>query len=306
VPTFETGRTYDRQLQIHGPTRGPGSGNSSAGITKVHGVQCIFWNPFRKLYANRWIDEPNEFIYSEGHFGDMLESRSVNANLIECEEQERQIDVFYKIASDGSIWKYLGKYLVVDHGPGSSQDDNGKWRRDLRFVVRVVDEEDASRVGILPRVKPIEPPRSPTEAELYDLLLGPGARSGHERKRRASSSRRKRVSDPLKTKYVLARVEHFGGACELCDVKPTWRANDGLPHYQAHHLNPEVDAVDWIGGICGTCHDRLHYSTDRKSASEMLRGKISERHAALGHAPTEVGPFSVMVSDWDECAEITL
>ena len=75
----------------------------------------MFWNPHRHQYANRWIDEPTEFIYSgQGSKGDMTET-GPNADLLSHEATGEDILVFYKISSNGSQWKHLGKYQILDH-----------------------------------------------------------------------------------------------------------------------------------------------------------------------------------------------
>lgn len=308
MPRFEIDRVYDRKTEIHGPFKGAGSGNETAGITKVGGAQCVFWNPYRKLYSNRWIEEPKEFIYSgEGNLGDMQEALSTNADLIRCEEDGTPVCVFYKVANGGSRWKHLGEFRVVRHGPGSSKDRSGNWRRDLRFQFRMSVESDADRLTKIPRVRPSEPPRLPTEEELWEILARSPSSKTTARKRRTYTSRGKRAQDPLKTMYVLSRVTALGGACELCQINPEWVASDGLPHYQAHHLNPDIDAVDWIAGICGTCHDRLHHSTDRVEVARGLREFIAQRHSALGHAPSVVGSDPpVVISDPLECFSVIL
>ena len=308
MPTFEVGKDYDRKLEIHGPSGGQGSGNRTAGIAQVRGFQYIFWNPHKKLYANRWIHMPHEFIYTgEGNFGDMKETRSTNADLIRCEESGHRVGVFYKMVREGSHWRYLGEYRIIQHAFGLSKDTAGNWRRDLRFHLSSTHEVDALRIGRLPKPKVPIQPRFPTEEELWRILSSSAEVARSTRRRRSSPIRDKRVADPVKTRYVLARVERFGGACELCGTKPGWTASDGLPHYQAHHLNPEIDAVDWIAGICGTCHDRLHYSTDRDVVSRTLRDIISKRHALLGRPRSEVSDEpGIAISDWQECAEVVL
>lgn len=308
MPTFKVGKTYDRKTQIHGPLGGPGSGNATAGITKVNGVQCVFWNPYLKLYLNRWLSEPAEFIYSgDGKRGDMRETRSTNAGLIQCEDTGNDVCVFYKVARSGSEWKYLGKYQVVQHAPGASLDDDGNWRRDLRFHFRAAEPLEIRAIGELPIVKPSAPPSSPTEAELWEILSKAQRGKDFTRKRRTRVNRKKRESDPLKTMYVLARVTYFGGACELCEVKPDWAASNGFPHYQAHHLHADIDAVDWIAGICGTCHDRLHHSTDREDATMKLRKVVAERHELLGRPRSVLGPHEpTTLSGQLECFSASL
>ena len=68
---FVTNAAYDRQ-KLHRDAAADGlkPGNANAGIVQVGGELCIFWNPYRKFYANRWVNEPREFVYSgEGSTG---------------------------------------------------------------------------------------------------------------------------------------------------------------------------------------------------------------------------------------------
>jgi hypothetical protein len=53
----------------------------------------------------------------------------------------------------------------------------------------------------------------------------------------------KRLSGPLKTDYVVQRAIEFGGSCEPCDVPAGWARDDGRPHFQAHHIDADIDVV---------------------------------------------------------------
>jgi hypothetical protein len=292
--SFGVGEIYNRAEEIHGPAKAEGlaPGNATAGITKVGHSQCIFWNPYRRRYENKWIRDPEEFMYSgEGSSGDMTETGG-NADLILSETTQREVLVFYKMERAGSQWKHLGRYNVVDHEWGTSQDSKNELRRDIRFRVRAVDEE-VDR-GQVPVVKLADAPRTPTEEEIWNVLLKSPYQADIERRRRTRVHRNKREADPLKTEYVRIRAQTFGGACELCDQTPSWLTDDGQPHYQAHHIDADIDSVDWIAALCGTCHDRLHHSADRKEIALHLRTIIAKRQTNLNRPLYE--PSAIKVS----------
>ena len=279
---FETGKVYDRgQLHADAAAAGLRPGNANAGIVRVGDVQCIFWNPFRGLYANQWIAEPSEFVYSgEGSLGDMSLTPG-NRALLEAEVQGLPVTTFYKIARTGSQWQCLGQYDVQEHHEDVSVDAAGVPRADLRF--RLTTRLAAPPTTLtLPKIQPRSKPPLPDEAALWAAVDQSQQSSGGKRKRGKSSSKDKRQSDPLKTMYVLRRAVDLGGVCESCLTSPGWLDEDGLPHFQAHHVDADVDLVDWIGAVCGTCHDRLHHGADRVARGHALRAEVKKRQEQLG------------------------
>ncbi|MGY1621059.1 hypothetical protein ACI789_02535 [Geodermatophilus sp. SYSU D00965] len=279
--SYEVGRIYDRD-NLHEAARRAGLpyGNRYSGITVVGEHLCIFWNPFKRLYANRWIEEPREFTYSgEGSSGDQTETGG-NLRLIEHEDSAEPVMLFVKTKREGSAWVHMGGYRVAEHTWGTSHGDDGVVRRDLRFRFALVTPR-ASRPVSTPRLPPVAPPRLPTEQELWDAIQR-GAAAAGERRRGAKTHVDKRLSDPLKTDYVVQRAIESGGACELCEVPAGWVREDGRPHFQAHHIDADIDLVDWIAALCGTCHDRMHHSTDRQQVAQRLLAKIQMRQRKRG------------------------
>ena len=288
VTRFETDKVYDRkQLHQEAAAEGLKPGNANAGIVQVGDELCIFWNPFRRLYVNAWVDEPREFIYSgEGSTGPMGHTAG-NRALIAAEDTDRRVTVFYKIYSSGSQWKCLGQFEVSEHVPGVSIDRDGSPRPDLRF--RLVLTSASGPATPLPVVAPAPPPKLPDEKALWAAVNALVQGSGGKRKRAVVKAKDKRQSDPMKTLYVNRRAIDFGGMCEACFNVPAWVGDDGLPHFQAHHIEPDVDLVDWIGALCGSCHDRLHHGSDRVAQAAILRATVKERQLALGRITYELG-----------------
>jgi hypothetical protein len=280
VSRYAVGQVFDRDA-IHQSARLEGlpPGNRTAGIVVIGGELCVFWNPYRKLYANRWIDEPNEFVYSgEGSHGPM-EFTAGNRRMLSAEEDSSDVTVFYKMKPTGSEWMCLGDYAVVAHESGVSRDDSGRIRPDLRF--RLARSSQVSIKRAIPIV-PVVPPEPPTEDELWRAVLASHAKHGTGRRKATRTNTDKRQSDPLKTAYVIERAIRHGGSCESCGVEPSWLGDDGRPHFQAHHIVADFDAVDWIGAVCGTCHDRLHHGRDRKERAKDLLATVRARQEALG------------------------
>ncbi|WP_138733090.1 hypothetical protein [Modestobacter excelsi] len=285
---YVVGQEYDRTV-LHAAAKAAGldPGIAYRGITVVGEDLCIFWNPFKKLYANAWIDMPREFTYSgEGTLGHQVE-KGGNLRLMQHGEAGAPVLLFVKVARSGSRWLHMGEYQVTGHEWGTSKDDEGNWRRDLRFTFAALEQpahDVTTKVPTLPRAAP---PVPPTEAALWAALeKDRAAGSGGRRRRGTRTHRDKRLSDPLKTAYVVQRAIDFGGTCELCGVEPGWVGDDGRPHFQAHHINPDIDLVDWISALCGTCHDRMHHATDRATTAVQLRSKIRERQEELGRPIT--------------------
>lgn len=282
------GGVYDRDL-IHEVARRAGlpPGNRMSGITVVGGQLSIFWNPYKALYANRWIDEPTEFTYSgEGSIGDQDESTGGNKALIEHEASGEAVSVFIKTRRDGSAWRAMGPFLVAGHTRGVSDGQDGIPRSDLRFRF-VAQDRSAIPALDLPAVPTPSAPRQPSENELWAALERAGQTG--DRKRATVTSRNRRVSDPLKTAYVLERAHRYGGACELCGQHPGWVGEDGRVHLQAHHIDADIDLVDWIAALCGTCHDRMHHDRHRSVLPTELLATVRSRQALAGRPVRQLG-----------------
>jgi 5-methylcytosine-specific restriction protein A len=277
---FELGAEYNRKA-LHANARASGQpGNRMAGITIVAGQLCIFWNPYKKLYMNAWIEEPSEFWYSgEGQSGSMRDTAG-NRHLRDAEASGTPIEVFYKIARTESRWLNLGSFRVVATESGVSQDQSGNLRTDLRF--RLLADFDVAAEVDLPHVSPSPAPELPGEELLWSAQEQEAAAQGPRRPRAPQNQRAKRQSSALKSAYVRRRAIDFGGTCECCGEPSGWLRDDGLPHFQAHHLIADLDLVDWIAAVCGTCHDRLHYGQDRAERSRATREHIVSRHEQLG------------------------
>jgi hypothetical protein len=270
---------YDR-AQLHADAKRVGpAGRRYSGITVVVDELCVFWNPYKKLYANRWLEQPSEFWYSgEGSVGPMRRNQG-NGLLLDAETSGAPVQVFYKTASTGSSWRALGPYRVVESMEGVSRDDEGTVRTDLRF--RFLADADVV-LPPLPTPPLPPPPPIPSEAELWDAQSREVEQQGGRRRRAPKNQRAKRESSGLKTDYVRRRAIDFGGTCESCGTAPGWVRPDGQPHFQAHHIAADIDLVDWIAAVCGTCHDRLHHGTDRAERSESTHRLVISRQRSLG------------------------
>jgi hypothetical protein len=276
---FVPGTIYDRS-QLHSDAKRIGaSGRRYSGITVVVDELCVFWNPYRKLYANRWLEQPSEFWYSgEGSVGPMRRDKG-NGLLLDAESSGSPVQVFYKTAAAGSSWRALGPYRVVESTEGVSRDDAGSIRADLRF--RFLADAEIS-LPSLPTPPGPPPPAIASEAELWDAQSLEVAQRGARRRRAPKNQRAKRQSSGLKTEYVRRRAIDFGGTCESCGVAPGWVRADGQPHFQAHHIVADIDLVDWIAAVCGTCHDRLHHGVDRDERAEAAHRLVVSRQRSLG------------------------
>ncbi|MEV4343684.1 hypothetical protein AB0J83_04305 [Actinoplanes sp. NPDC049596] len=188
--------------------------------------------------------------------------------------------VFVKTQREGSNWLHLGGFSVMEMISGVSRDELGHLRDDIRFHLLRNAEDVISQP--LPKPRPALPPRLSSEEELWELIDARAKTTSGKRKRATRTSRNRRVSDPVLTEYVLQRAINHGGTCESCGISPGWTDDFGRPHFQAHHIDPDIDLVDWIGAVCGTCHDRLHHGIDRAERARGLRKIVRDRQFAAG------------------------
>ncbi|MEC2072491.1 HNH endonuclease [Alkalihalophilus marmarensis] len=78
-------------------------------------------------------------------------------------------------------------------------------------------------------------------------------------------------------KYARKRAN---GICEGCSNQAPFKAINGQPYLEVHHLRRLSDGgpdhPEWVAALCPTCHMRCHHAEDGKEYNNSIIGKISE------------------------------
>lgn len=102
-----------------------------------------------------------------------------------------------------------------------------------------------------------------------------GIPKGVEFPKHAQASTTSFCRDPLVKAWVL---NNANGVCEGCKSPAPFKAIDGFPYLEVHHIRPlsegGSDTIDNTMALCPNCHRRCHVSSDRQEFSDSLCGNI--------------------------------
>ncbi|MBR8299580.1 HNH endonuclease [Burkholderia dolosa] len=81
--------------------------------------------------------------------------------------------------------------------------------------------------------------------------------------------------DPSVKAWVLAQAR---GTCECCGESAPFRAADGLPYLEVHHVRQLADqgpdVISNTVAICPNCHRELHYGEKARELVERLYARV--------------------------------
>ncbi len=109
-----------------------------------------------------------------------------------------------------------------------------------------------------------------------------GIPSGVESPKQSQTTSLSFYRDPLVRAWVL---NNSNGVCEGCKIPAPFKAIDGFPYLEVHHIRPlsegGSDTIDNTVALCPNCHRRCHMSSDRQEFSDSLCGKIIRPSAGV-------------------------
>lgn len=98
-----------------------------------------------------------------------------------------------------------------------------------------------------------------------------GIPQGVELPKQAQASTTNFYRDPLVKAWVL---NNSNGVCEGCQSPAPFKATDGFPYLEVHHIKPlsegGSDTISNTIALCPNCHRRCHNSSDKAKFSDLL------------------------------------
>ena len=253
---FETGRVYNRRVDIHERFGGQQQGGI---ITPAqHPIVIIITGEegLEHGYADRYRDDGVFEYFEEGQVGDM-QFRAGNRAVAEHTAQGKGLLLFKK-TSHGL--RFEGEMVCEGYHHEVAPDRNENSRkaivfelRSLEAVVQKVEDEPTSSAAVLEELRKLAYAATETSPIPFQAKRNIYQRSNDVRI------------------YVLARAK---GKCEGCDVAAPFLRLDGSPYLEPHHLRRLSDGGPdhpaHVIALCPNCHRRVHFGADGKSYNDKL------------------------------------
>jgi 5-methylcytosine-specific restriction protein A len=262
---FDIGREYKR-TDLHDQF----GGQRQSGIVtpRTHPLVLAFTGGGESHgYADEWRD--GVFMYSgEGQLGDMTFTGG-NKAIRDHVANGKELHLFTRTRK--GFVRYEGEFTCTTWEYAPARDNTGKMRQAIVFHLTPADA-----------AAELEPPTAKK----------PGVSLGELRKRALAATASAEQSDPRQARrnyyersqavrdYVLARAK---GACESCGVPAPFSRKDGSPYLEPHHVRRLSDGGPdhprFVGGVCPTCHRRVHYGADGAALNAALEKKLASLEA---------------------------
>lgn len=266
LPTFETGRVYERRPELNGRF----GGNSQSGISDSSRSPVIFLftgdSGERFGYRDHFDEDGTFFFTGEGQRGDMVFARG-NLALRDHSSTGKAVHLFRTIGK-GKGQKYLGEFVYQDHEWVDAQDLDGRSRKAIIFrlvpVARLERDELTSGIG---------KPKNLSLDDARSRAIAASKTDGSQDSRQAIRNiyeRSQAVRD-----YVLLRA---AGVCELCDHTAPFLRAGGTPYLEPHHVTRLSDGgpdhPHFVAALCPSCHREVHYGEHAAAKNQLLRDRL--------------------------------
>jgi 5-methylcytosine-specific restriction protein A len=274
--SFERGRRYKRQADIHEPF----GGSRQSGIAPSTQAPAIFiftGESGEQFGYEDSFDNNGVFSYTgEGQVGDMKFTRG-NLAIREHAKTGRSIHLFRALRK-GSEHEYLGEFAYASHVFRTGRDKDGNERRVIVFnLVPVGLVADLER----------EPSLEEDEGDAGEVLSVEEARkralaaaSGEEERPGSSALRTLYRRSRAVSRYVLLRAS---GKCESCGSVAPFKRRNGKPYLEPHHTNRlsdgGLDHPRFVAALCPTCHREIHYGSEGPEKNRVLMLRLEQIEA---------------------------
>jgi len=279
IPAFEVGHAYSRAREITGKFGGSGQ----SGIAPSRSSPAIFLftggSGTQYGYADEFEATGCLLYVGEGQVGDMQLIRG-NLAIVNHVQDGRALHVF-ESQGKGRDYVYRGEFVYTSHLVRKGPDRDGAQRDVLVFRLMPVEQllsiegagDSGSGVG-----EPVLSDLAGLRVAAMEAARAPGAVVDAAEAVRRTYQRSAKVRA-----YVLARA---AGICELCNKDaPFRRKSDGSPYLEPHHINRVsdggLDHPRHVGGICPTCHRKIHFGVDGDALNDQLRAAVFAREDAM-------------------------
>jgi 5-methylcytosine-specific restriction enzyme A len=232
-------------------------------------------------YRDSWTDDGVFHYTGEGQLGDMTFS-SGNKAIRDHRQNGKDLLLFEDLGKGKGV-QYKGMFECAAWQEVEGKDKNQARRKILMFDLIPVAPAFVSDATD-------ETPASTSEGKTLEQLRLAALDAASVPKAQPKSSDAKRFWYERSAKvrdYVLARAN---GTCECCDQSAPFERRDGSPYLEPHHTTRLADGGPdhpaTVGGICPTCHRRIHSGKDGIEWNKQLKIRLIQKEDLLRSAPT--------------------
>jgi 5-methylcytosine-specific restriction protein A len=277
---FELGRIYNRRDAIHAIYGGQRQG----GISTPSSAPFIFLftgDSGRQYgYRDGWSKD-NVFLYTgEGQTGDMT-FRGGNKAIRDHAAIGKDLLLFEALGK-GQGYRYLGQFACASWEYRDAPDVKGAVRKVIVFHLVQPEQQDTPAEETV--VSPAAIAASLDELRAKAMqAAAPAPQLPPKEARRLYYQRSEAVR-----MYVLARA---AGVCEACKQPAPFVRPDGSPYLEPHHTRRLSDGGPddprFVGGVCPTCHRRIHYGQDGSIVNHRLVSHLANAEQTAGITTTQ-------------------
>ena len=260
---FEVGKLYNRASDIHAQF----GGQRQVGICTPRSIPAIFIFTGEGGAAHGYRDEFREdgtFWYTgAGQQGDMAFA-SGNRAILEHQSAGKRIYLFENV---GSGIRFIGEVSYLAHHIERRPDSRGETRTAIIFELELL--LDRTSIGNAAEAPIARSSRFWTMSvtDLREAILHSTSPDADEGSRRAALRHR---SKAVKV-YVLRRAS---GQCEACGSPAPFRATDGRPFLETHHIHRLCDGgpdlPTHVAAVCPNCHREAHLGKSQDQLNRRL------------------------------------
>lgn len=276
---FVQGQQYKRS-KLHDQYGGQRRGGIST--PRGHPLVLVFTGESGQQYgyADRWTDDGSFEYTGEGQRGDMRMNKG-NAAILKHAGRGKDLHLF-ELAKRGYV-RYVGQMVCAGFLERQLPDVDRLTRKAVVF--RLLPIEATTGQAVLPKGGP----RSAVAVTEYWTMPMNELRSealdeatGHVRGKRGNRPRTVYERSEAVRVYGLRRAD---GTCEACESPAPFKAADGRPYLELHHIRRLSDGGPddprWVAGVCPNCHRRAHYGQGRKRFNRRLANRIQAKEVRL-------------------------
>jgi 5-methylcytosine-specific restriction protein A len=230
-------------------------------------------------YHDEFRPDGTFWLTGEGQRGDM---KLVRGNRAVQEHEKHGLSMhLFEDAGSGTT-RYVGVATCLGHHWEERPDTDGRMRKAIIFELDVSGAlSERAALSAMPAGDSAEKLWSRPLGELKELAAAAASRAATPVERRAVTYRR---SQAVRV-YVLRRAD---GVCEACGRNAPFRAKDGRPFLEPHHMQRLSDGGPddpaRVAGVCPNCHRAAHYGRDAQELNRRLTEVVLAKESGAGQA----------------------
>lgn len=222
------------------------------------------------IYDDRWVDN---ICYYTG-MGLKGNQKLASQNKTLYESNENGIGVYLFEVHIAGEYRYHGQVKLAGKPFQEDQlDIEDKLRKVWIFPISQVESNEPTPIPKY-ELTALETKRERTAKKLSDEALKARLAKGIKIPASVKTTTVTYYRDPYVVEYVKRRAN---GNCELCQNPGPFKAQDGLPFLEVHHIhwlsNQGEDSIKNTVALCPNCHRKMHYLSEDKDI-ELLKNIV--------------------------------